>query len=374
MGYVLQDRIEVSLFFSGTEFPLVGINVLNSLQMDMSVKVMVPTINLVVTDEMEVIAQSSLVQDGTPISVVIKALGTTESKTYTFRVFKYKSFKATIGTMYEIDGYWDCQQYWLQTTSKGVRGTSNYVLQSIAQACGLKYEGTATSDSMLWLPQNRTYSQFAKKITERGYASDSSVMVLGLTLDNVLRYKDFHEPAPDNIVDVILGEYAQGKRMVVDYNPKNNGGFNNMLTGYNNMRVSQSAKGEEVHTAYDSLAFTPDSKTPFYSKDVKATAQRGNVLYSAIDFGNTHPMYERALYQNQRYRNLLNAGVDFMSVIPTNLDLFDSFNFIDRQPDDQSLNTSWSGVYKLTSKAIRVEGASYIEMFEGYRHGTNVGK
>lgn len=371
MGYVLQNRMEVSLYFSGIEFPLVGINVLNSLQIDMSIKVLLPTINLVLTDELEVISKSSLVQDGTPLSVVIKAMGDPDSKTYTFRVFKYRSFRATMGTMYQIDGYLDYQKYWLQTSNTGILGTSNHVIGEVAAQCGLKYDGTNTNDSQLWLPQNRTYAVFVKKILENAYASDSSLIMSGVSFDGTLMLRDFNAPPGNDVVQVVLGEYVEGARTVTDYTPKNNAGLNNMLTGYNNIRVAQSAVGN-VHTIIKDLIFFPDSKTPFFSESTKNVAQRGFVMYGPINFGNVHEAFDQAYYQNQRYRNLLNAGVDFMSSMPTGLNLFDSFNFVDREVENHELNNSWSGMYKLTSMAIRVEGATYTEFFEGYRHGTNI--
>jgi len=363
--------MEISVYLSGTEFPLQGINVLNSLQIDMSIKVLIPTMHLVLTDEIEMISKSTLVQDGTPISVVIKAMGNSDSQIYNFRVFKFQSFRATIGTMYQIDAYLDYQKYWLQTSSTGIQGTSNYVLGEVAAACGLKYDGITTNDSQLWLPQNRTYSMFVKKTVEYAYASDSSLIMSGLTLDGTLMLRDMNStPDPNTIVDVVLGQYVEGKRMVTDYVPKNNAGLNNLLTGYNHARVRQSAiAGAET---YKDVVFFPNSKSPFFSEEAKNVAQRGFVMYSPIDFGNVHESYERAYYQNQRYRNLMSAGVDFLSVWPTNLNLFDTFNFIDREVEDHEINNSWSGNYRLTSKAIRIEGAAYSEYFEGYRHGTNV--
>lgn len=371
MGYVLQDRMEVSLFLSGVEFPLSGINVLNSLQVDMSVKVLLPTIHLVVTDEMELISKSSLVQDGTPLSVVMKPWGAGDAVTYNFRVFKYQSFRATIGTMYQIDGYLDFPKFWFQTSTEGIQGTSNQVLSEITRVCGMQYDGTNTNDSQIWFPQNRTYGIFAKKTVEHGYASDTSLMMFGVDFSGTLMYRDFNQQ-PDTAIDIVLGQYTNDARVATDYIPKNDGGLNNMLSGYNNIRVAQSAVGSTIQTTVKDLQFFPDSKTPFFNDELKAQTERGFVLYSPIDFGNVHESYERAYYQNQRYKNLMNAGVDFMSIMPTGLNLFDSFNFVDREVEDHEVNNSWSGKYRVTSKAIRVEGATYSEYFEGYRHGTNV--
>lgn len=372
MGLQIQDRMEISLFFSGIEFPLAGLNTLNSLQIDMSIKVILPTIQLVITDELEMLTQTGVVQDATPISVVIKAFGQATATTYNFRLFKYKSFKATVGTMYIIDGYWDSQKYWLASTTTGIRGTSNDVLTQVAAACGLKYKGTSTGDSQLWMPQNRSYGNFVKKIVAHGYASGTSLMVAGVDLTGTLLYQDFNV-APDaaSVINVSLGQYVPGALPAVDYNPKNYSGFNNRMTGYNNVRVSQSMYGAE-QTSIKDLQFTSDSRSPFYSVATKNTAAQGSVLFSGIDAGNTHSSYEQAFYQNQRYKNLLNAGIDVMTTIPTTLNLLDAFNFVDQNDDGTSANQSWSGVYRLTSKAIHIEGASYSELFEGYRHGTNL--
>jgi hypothetical protein len=369
MGYSLQDRLQVSLFFSGKEFPLSGVNTLHVLQMDMSVRIGLPTLYIELTDQADILTKINLVHDNTPISVVLTPYGATQSSTYNFLSCAWQSFKATTGTVYKINGYLAYPKYWMGTANTGIQGTSDTVLQQIASTCGLTYSNASTSDPQLWLPQNRTYATYVKRTVERGYASTSSCMLSGVDFTGQLMYRDFNT-WPNPITNVVIGELVSGSVTAMDYVPTNHSGFNNAVSGYNSVRVAQSAVNT-LQTSSTNLSFTPNSVSPLYSLDTKNTVQRGYVMYSPIDFGNTHPNYEQAVYQNMRYKNLLNAGVEILAITPTNLNLFDVFNFVVRNPEGQDLNQAWSGNYRVTSKFLRIEGITYTEMIEAFRHGTN---
>lgn len=369
MPYIVRDRIEVSLFINNVDYPIGTLNVLNFLHMAWSVRTMVPSIRFSITDQVGML-KSSIVQDAVPISVVIKPLGTDQSTTYNFRKFNHNVQSTVFGNQYDIDGYWDSIPFWFTTTSKGISGTSNDVLSSIASTCKLKYDGLPTSDSQLWLPGSARYCEFSKRVSDAGWKNDTSLMCSSLCLDGVLRYRDLNDLKPSQL-KFLLGKAEEGYGNFVDFSPYAKSGFNNRLTGYSDTMYYQSATSSPQ--VYNQLSFTPDSTSPLYNQTVKGDAGRGMQRYSPIDFGNVHPMYEKAKYQNVRYSNLLNYGAKFLSIFPTTLTPLDKFNYSAFQSDGTP-DPETSGDYIFTAQSIFIQGPNYFEKVEGLRHGTNTPK
>lgn len=375
MGYILQDRIEISLFFSGDEFPLNAYNTLSFLQIDISNRLTLPQVALTVTDASMLLSQNGYLQDAAPFSIVLKPVGASVSTTFNFRIFKFREVKSVSGTRYQIDGFWDSIPYWFTTSNAGVRGTSDHVMSHIAQQCGMKYSGTGTSDSQLWMPQNRTYGFWARDVALHGYVSDKSLMVHGVDIidsEPVLVYRDFNaiDTTP---VTVSLGQQAPGEVSAVDFRVQANPGAMNKISGYHQVRVTQSALGPD-QSVTKNMAVTPNSRSPLYSMDARQKAKRGTMLYSGISFGNTNPdTYEKGRYLNSRGGGLLAAKIDVMTVNVTGIRLFERINVVARNESESSeVDNVWSGIYTVTSVSYRIDTTNYCEVIEGFRDGTNL--
>lgn len=376
MGYILQDKLEISLFFSGEEFKIDAYNVLSFLQIDLSIKQILPQLTMAITDASMVLSQKGLLKDGGRVSVVLKPMGSATSTTYNFRIFKFREVKTVTGARYQIDAIYDNIKYWLTTTNIGARGTSRELMEHVAYMCSFRSDMTDTADDQLWTPNNSTYGIWAKRIARHGYASDRSLMVHGVDIINnrpTLLYKDFNS-IKSKPLNIAIGNVGAGEISCVDFRVNANSGAGNKNAGYNMSRQTQSAMGAKDVVANDKMEFTPDSRSPLFSLDVKEKAERGSVSYSGIDFGNTNPnSYERGRYINARSAALLSAKIDVMAIMPTNVRLLDRINVVARnETKDRAVDSSWSGVYTVTSVSYRIENTNYCEVVEGYRHGTNL--
>lgn len=375
MGYIIQDKIEISLFFSGDEFPLNAYNSLSFLQIDISSKQALPQVALSITDASMFLSPNGYLQDAAPFSIVLKPTGSDVSTTFNFRIYKFREVKTVSGTRYQIDGFWDSLPYWLTTTSAGIRGTSDSVLSEIAASCGLRYSGTSTSDGQLWMPQNMTYAMWARDLALHGYVSDKSLMVLGVdVIDSqaVILYRDFNAIQTTPIT-MSIGQQVPGEVSCADFRVHANAGPANKNSGYHQVRYLQSAIGPD-QTPYQSMEVTPNSRSPLYSMDARATAKRGSFLYSGIDFGNVNPdSYEKGRYINARGAGLLSAKIDVMAINYTGIRLFDRINVVARnESSNAEVDNAWSGLYTVTSLSYRIDTTNYSEVVEGYRDGTNV--
>jgi hypothetical protein len=368
-AYIVQGRIEVSLYINNIEFPLDTMNVLGFLHVGWSSKLLLPTFHMSLSDVQHVLDQVEL-QDGVPIRIVVKPYSA-PTVTYNFRKFHHrKQFNGNC-FIYEMDGYLDVVKYWTGTSLAGLRGTSDDILSQVSQICGLQYNGSvSTNDSQLWMQRNRTYGEFAADIAWRGYVSDSSFMRIGVDPRGILIYRDVNN-LPDPQTTIVLGQYINGCFTAVDYEPQAKSGLNNKMVGYKNTRNDQSLTADEMATAYSQLSFTPDSKSPLINLAVRNAMGNGYQSFGGIDMGNTHDNYERALYQNLRFANLYSLDVEFLIQTPTNLTLFDTFTFsVDQESNKQ--DAAYAGTYIVAAKAFLVQGATYAEKLLGVRQGTNL--
>jgi len=370
MSYIIPDRVEISIIFNDMNYPLNQFNVLNFLHIGSSIRMLVPTLKISVTDQSGMLGSGVLV-DGCSITVVLQSLGDGRSSTYKFHLSNFTSNNTPVGSQYTIYGYGYPPKYFGGTTTEGIRGTSDYVLSQIAQACQLTYDGTTTNDAQLWMPQNRSYAVFALRTAEYGYADEQSLMKLAFCPEGILRYKNLNK-----ISDITL-KCAQGKSdgdrfIIVDHRPSTSNGTSNLISGYNLARRRQGDTNPQQEI-YDQLQFTSDSKTPLIDVTTKEQIGRGLQSFTPIDFGNTNENYDRGFYQNRRYSALLSMGTDFLTTYVSSLLLLDKIDF-SAEDANGNLDTTTSGQYIITSKAIVAQGPNYYEKFEGVKNGTNWSK
>jgi hypothetical protein len=368
MPYSVQGRIEVSVFINGTEFPLDAFNTLNYLQIAWTTRTILPTFRLGLFDARHVLDTLEL-QDGIPITIVIKALGM-DSTTFNFRKYDHtKTFNGT-GFTYDMDGYLDFPKFWTGTSLAGFRGTSSDALASIASQCGMKFSGISTSDSQLWMPRNRTFGEWAYAIKKRGFSTTNSYLELGVNPDGTMLYRDITQlPPPQKTI--VLGQLEKGSMTAMDYMPRANSGLNNKMTGYQNSRYEQSIVAPSLNTPHTEVSVAVDVTSPLFNKTVQGLVQRGYQSYGGIDVGNTHENYERATYQNIRIGNAYSLDVDFLMQSPTNLSLFDTFVFsVDQEKNKQ--DAAFAGTYTTVGRSLLISGAQYAEKVWGSRMGLDV--
>lgn len=367
MTYSVDNRLELTLFFDEVEFPVEHLNTVDALIVESMIGTILPTFFVKVTDSIDILQSRNLVRDGSKVSVVIKGPGEQKPRTMNFRVFKSKNQTTQLGSQWMIDGYLDFPKYWLQTTNVGIRSTSSDLLAKIATTCGLKIDIDNTSDSQLWMPQNKTYGEWVRSLTSYGYANDNSLMLQGVDLDGRLHYKDFNRGSQATGT-LVYGRYEQGQIPILDYAPAVQSGLTNRITGYNMAMHQQSTT--RTNQQYKELTWRPDSRTPLFDSNLKATGRRGYQQFGLLDFGNVHPASERAFYQNKRYANFYNLSVEFMTNVASGINIFDMVNFIPKAGTDEDDN-SYAGTYKVSAYQMRIEAMTYTEYLCGERHGLN---
>jgi len=364
MSFRVNEQVTASVFIAGREFLLDFGNSLRSLWMKASSLQTLPLLQLTIVDTLNQMPGYGL-QDGAQIAVQINTV------TRRFRVFNWKRNPAPQGFVYTIECYWDAPRYWLGTSSSGIQGSSAQALQSIAALSGLTWMSTNSnsSDAMLWLPGNQTFGEFAKGIARAGYVSDTSHMALAVDSSGAMRYVNINALSKPKIsVGYTPTPDASQFLMLTDFTPETRSGLNNAAGGYLHSRQVQTVEdqGSSIDGLENELTFTPNAKFPLLSNDVRTAMTRGGISFGPIDWGNVHPKYERARYQNTRY-NLLNSLTGkFLFPFETSWEPFDNFSLA--LPADSD-STQYNGAYTAHTKIILIQGTSYNEQIIAVKNG-----
>lgn len=370
MAFRINDQMTCSIFIAGKEFLLDYGNGLKSLHLKASALSSLPELSISFVDTLNQMPNFGL-QDGAQIVVQINGI---KQVTRQFRVHNWRRSPLAQGFAFKIDAYWDAPKYWVGTSNAGIQGSSSQALQQIAQQCGLKWmdTNTNTGDAMLWLQGNRTYANFARDIARAGYVSDTSHMVLSVDSQGFVRYSDVNRnPAPKVTVGYTPSADQSQFQRIIDFTPHTKSGTLNLIGGYRHSRyvqpVSGSASGDDqIDQLEDELQFQPDAQYPLLSSDIRDKMSRGSVSYAPLDWGNVHPNFERARYQNARY-NLLNSLYgEFL--FPNETDWEPGDNFSLALPADLD-STQYNGEYTVQSKIIFVQGSTYNEQIVAVKNG-----
>lgn len=359
MAYRVKDAIEISIRINDMEYPLSNVNTLNYLHIAASTKFLLPTLCFSLVDVTQSLAEMNL-SDASKIQVTLTCDGQVVS-----RNFRVHSWSHPPGQdVYTIDAFWDAPRYRVGTTDKTILGTSNSVLSSIADRCGLAYDGCSTLDTQRWVPRNKTYADFVTYVAAHGYVSDSSHLVAVVDSKGTLKYRDVR-----NLSKTFLGAYgyeASSAYRVEEYVPSTKAGMNNALGGYRSTRLEHSALSD-TSVSHDQLSFQPDSKNVLLNSDVRDLQARGVFSYAPLGFGNVHPNFQRARYQNARFDMLKSLSCEFMIFNPTLMEPLDAFRF----STSATTPSDYDGTYVLSSKVIYIQGNTYVEKHIGLREGTS---
>ncbi len=316
-------------------------------------------LHMVLYDNTDFFPNSGVLGDATKIALTV---GTSESSdTYAFRLNSFSKVASPGGPRYEMDAYLDVPLYWSATTKGSFRGSSNDALQNIASVCKLKYSGTPTSDSQVWYSGNHQNHEWARMTSERGYKSTNSCMQLGLDLSSTLVYADVMEKSQP-VSRFSVGDPKPGYYLASDFLPSSTAGSTNHFSGYKESAVTQSLFTQGQQTLSEVSMFVPSNTKLLVNDSVTSSLKRGRVYFTAIDCGNVHSFYEKALYQNRRLTGLFNLRMEMVTPMHTKLKLLDMIEVtVDSKNKEQQ---AFSGNYRIASRVVYIHDMNYYEKFE----------
>lgn len=256
---------------------------------------------------------------------------------------------------------------------QSIKGTSSVAIKEIAKQCGLTVGNRVDSsfgDDMKWLPMGRQYGFFLADIASHGwFGEESAASVVGVTLTGEIVYRDLAKlaKAPPKATfyygvnkpkDEDFGYSAHD----MTYEDLFSTGV--AMQGYNSTRKRFGIDG--ALEVLDGINVTQNNERFNISSKIKAAVGVSRVILGGIDCGNTHENYERAEYQNLRYRSLFSRQRSIVvSEATEDLELFDPVKIVyldirTREP------VSVAGL--ITAKTIAIVNGFYVERFNiGYQ-------
>lgn len=362
----INSNVKCGVFINGREFLLDNGNVMQSLHISASSLYKLPTLNIHLVDALNLMPNFGL-QDGVPVSVVLDGV---YLYTRNFRVLRWRSQLFGNGSIYSIDCIWDAPKYWSGTDCAGLTGTSSDVLTRIAQLCGLSvYPNNArTSDSMTWMQNNQAYSTFAREIARHGFVSNESHMMLAVDSVGFLRYLNLNDLKAQKIkVSTTPPDSGESALLLSDFAPVAASGVSNAMGGTRALWYAQQGDASSTITPEEKdVTLKSDAQYPLVNSKVRSIADRGPVVYSPINYGNVHPNYERARYQNIRFNLLKSLSGQFLLPFQTPLEPGNQIVFSQAAGLKSSI---YNGEYTITDKIIYVAGAQYNEKLIGVKNG-----
>lgn len=272
----------------------------------------------------------------------------------------------------------DAPKYLATTPKLAKKGNSSDMMSEIASNCGLQFDGDATKDEQIWYCIGQTYSGAAKHIANHGYMTDTSCMVLGVTLKKKLLYKDINrivkEEAKKRVyTSTKVPENDPEALLIFADRARTNSGLMNNWINYGYVYYSHGIK-DKPETLKEIEVQKKEAKIAM-SSEVKDEVETSRIDISHFDTGNIHEKYHRAYYQNLRYRAMFTETISIILQDFSDLELLDVV-YVEigesvSASDADMIETVKSGDYVLIgkTKVIR-KGILYGERLELIRNST----
>jgi len=369
-AFEIEDRLFIKLKFAGKEFPFLRVNSINFIHMSASSKTGIPMFHLSLNDPTGYFEKEKILGDGIPVEISVAPKPDSPIvHTHEFRINSVNKKHTAPNTVYDIDGYLNKPKYWHNTTNMWTEGLASDVLSDICDACDLEYDGVDTADFQVWWPGNRRYFNWAWHVARRAYMSEEACLQLGLDFDGKLKLKDVTKLDTVNYKMTFM-EPRPGFILATDLHPVTSSGSPNHLSGYQDARVYQLLmKNVAEFNVYDNaikINPTKGERSFVRNKVLQGETTFARTQFGPLDFGAVHPMYERAIYQNARLDSLFGLTVAAVTPEATTVELFDNIEVTINYPEDPlqpRYSRHLSGIYKVVSKTIYLNGVNYYERF-----------
>lgn len=374
MAYEIKDKLFLDIQFDGASIKLDSLNAVDFLHMSCSTRIAIPMLHMRLRDTAQTLLNKKSLHSGSPITILLRSgKESNPIKKYEFVLNSWGEKRSNGAMVYELDAYFNVPLYWNASSFKNFKGTSTNTIAEIAKACQIKnFVGDSCTDDQMWSFDNVPWHEAARRISERGFISETSCMQLGLDLDGSLFYKDVSKMG--NVAQMFVYPGGSGSGYpVVSYKPKSFPGSSNQQSGYQKSRIEQDLFSESLFKQHQKVAVTKnESGSMQVDNTIKNKVTQSRVEFCPIDVGNVSETYERALYQNRRVAALFNTGLDILVPASCGVKIFDTVSIVFNVNKEVAANVKqYEKEYLVSSRAICVLGSEVVEKLELTRRTLN---
>ena len=372
---VAVNDLTLDLKIGGIEYPVTA-GEINRISLHSSTRFPLPMAQIVLPDVQNVLNSTIPITHGMSIVLSISDNETSATDVYKLRLFDIKETTDSSVRTYDMTCYYDAPEFIFGRYTGAIRGTSSYVMRSLAEASGLGYEGDQTNDRQIWYPGNRRMFALARYAERHAYRGEVSLMRFGVRLDGTLTYRDYYAVPDRDVVFSLRVPDVPGRTVYVadTFSQLASAGYFNAYTGYSHTLVYNDAvRGgtPDNPPLFSSITKKNLSRKPMHNRMVT----KGRLDFSYIDPGmsgeQVHPNFFRAEYSNLRASMLQNTGLEIVTRDRTSLDIMDKvrcimshreFGLADYGLIEDTENPA-DGTYIVTNKTIFLSNNRYAEKF-----------
>lgn len=331
-----------------------------------------PTFSIKVRDAAAEIMSRAGIRDGSPVELMV---GDGNGKNFkgNFKIIggPQQLKHAPGGVVLAFNGVFDAVPWMRKVTTDWKEGLSGDMIKFLAGQAGLRTEIDPTNDKQVWLPNRRPLVEYARKVADHGWASNSSCMLMCINEKGVLKYKNLERLIAGGI-QKRFGRSANIDHLVTQVLINDKSGAYNQSGAYGSTSTGEKLPGI-VYELNKILGIRMANVMNFSSLLSTAMGRfGGRVDFNPIDSGNTHKKYHEAAHQNRRIKSMF--GLDAHILVPgfTGTDLLSLVNWDAMSPAVDAGYTipGYSGNYLVTNKVMTIRGNQYVEKLTLTTNGT----
>jgi hypothetical protein len=351
----------------GREVPLhpkslLNLNIFNSIHQQL------PSMQLAFKDDGAQFVGRLGVKDGDKIEVILGDGGSTDSPTMIFNVQGDVKIKGTHSAeQVELSAVLDHVEWLRKIVTGATKGPSTAAIAKVAGMAGLNFESHGTSDAMTWLPNNKPLASYARHVMERGWASATSCMLMGVSDDASLRYFDLDQ--------IIGGGVSQNFGLngipVLQALVASKSDLYNNITGYGSTSTNFDAEGIFKELNKVGMRLLSSNVAAGLNNVSSIGALGGRIMSRALDIGNVHKKFFDAMHQNQRIRAQFSHDVHVLVDRVSGVKLLDLAGLELASKADGATMASQTGSYVVSGFVRLLAGNRYLEKVTLTSQSTN---
>ena len=258
----------------------------------------------------------------------------------------------------QYSGVLDAVPWMRKVSDAHFKGTSAEMMAMLGAQAGLGAVTSATSDFMTWLPNRRTLSQQARFVAERGYAGPTSCMIMAVTGNKTLLYR--------NVEDIMNGgssklfDHAGKGIRVWQFEVASKAGAYNHSAAYGASTMGDKITGEFLELGKTALA--QFSNLGVSSALAGQTGKYGGRISPfPVNPGNVFEKYIDAQHQNRRIKSTYSNDIHIMTDTASGVELMDKVTYLCADPMTLDTLEVFSGEFMITNKVITLRDGRYYE-------------
>ena len=363
MSFYINENLFFDFYLNGIQLPLTFNNI-TSLLISSNIYDILPQLRIHINDNKGILNRGMLA-DGSILSVAIGS--NTENAMENIMDFALigvpEEERATNSNNYVIYGVMNYPKFFRQVKPFFFEGTSDNALKKIANYCGMQYEGEITVDDMVWINGTFNLGQFSHFIRNHGWSNDNSFMMSAVDLDGKLIYRDLNSLQPKYTIMNINKSEQENTFYFSDCHFINKAGLYNYSFGYET-QMTEFGLTSDWDKNFSQLSYTKENSPVLnMSNDMYKNVGLIRNEFFPISVGNVHNNFQKAYYQNKRYKalNSIKAEVYFNKSTPINI--LDKVNLVVTDGSTKETDMSKASMWVAESKAIAISQQRYFEKF-----------